>query len=269
MNQLVIIENQQAVTSSIQVAKSFEKQHAHVLRQIDELKKDVSNFGEIFFETEISDKYGRLRRAYLMNRDGFTLLAMGFTGTKALQFKLAYINAFKKMEEQFKQMSLPSYQISDPIARAQKWIEEQQQAQQVALEMEAAKPKLEYVDKVLQSDTLLTATQIAKEYGISAKHFNKVLHDLKFHYQMRGVWMPYQKYAGEDYTKIITTTIETEYGIKTRHMSKWTEKGRQFVYELFKENGIYPVHQTEEDDYDYEIDDYDYEDVDNLKHTEQ
>lgn len=99
MNQLVIMHNQQAVTSSLQVAETFEKQHKHVLRDIDEFKKDVPNFGLMFFETTEPDSYGRERRVYFMNRDGFTLLAMGFTGNKALQFKLKYIEAFNAMEK--------------------------------------------------------------------------------------------------------------------------------------------------------------------------
>lgn len=105
MNQLVIIENEQVVTSSTLLAENFEKEHKHVLRDIDSYKKDVPNFGQMFFETTEPDSYGRDRRIYLMNRDGFSLLAMGFTGQKALQFKLEYIQAFNQME---KQLSVPN-----------------------------------------------------------------------------------------------------------------------------------------------------------------
>lgn len=103
MNNLVIMKDKQAVTSSLQVAEIFEKQHGHILRDIENLKKDVSNFGEMFLEGNEPDSYGRDRKIYYMNRDGFTLLAMGFTGNKALQFKLKYIEAFNQMEEHIKQ----------------------------------------------------------------------------------------------------------------------------------------------------------------------
>ncbi|ANU13495.1 putative phage-encoded protein [Planococcus halocryophilus Or1] len=99
MKNLLFMHNQQAVTSSSSIAETFNKQHAHILRDVDVLKKDVSNFGEMFFETIEPDSYGRNRRIYLMNRNGFTLLAMGFTGSKALHFKLEYINAFNEMEK--------------------------------------------------------------------------------------------------------------------------------------------------------------------------
>lgn len=102
MNNLVIMKDQQAVTTSLQVAEVFGKNHQHVLRDIDSLK-DVSNFGQMFSEGSEPDSYGRDRRIYFMNRDGFTLLAMGFTGKKALGFKLKYIEAFNKMEETIKE----------------------------------------------------------------------------------------------------------------------------------------------------------------------
>ncbi len=66
------------------------------------LGKDLPNFGEMFFDTEIPDSYGRPQRAYLMNRDGFTLLAMGFTGKEALEWKIKYINAFNAMEQELR-----------------------------------------------------------------------------------------------------------------------------------------------------------------------
>ena len=102
MNELVIMKGQQAVTTSLQVAEVFGKNHQHVLRDIDSLK-DVSNFGQIFSKGSEPDSYGRDRRVYFMNRDGFTLLAMGFTGKKALEFKLKYIEAFNQMEKTIKE----------------------------------------------------------------------------------------------------------------------------------------------------------------------
>lgn len=98
MTNLIIMHDQKAVTSSVNVAESFGKQHKHVLRDIDLYKEDVPNFGQMFFETTEPDSYNRDRKVYLMNRDGFSLLAMGFTGKEALQFKLEYIQAFNEFE---------------------------------------------------------------------------------------------------------------------------------------------------------------------------
>lgn len=103
MTNLVIMKDQQAVTTSLQVAESFGKRHDHILRGLDGIEKDVPNFGEMFVVGTELDSYGRSRRVIYMNRDGFTLLAMGFTGKAALQFKLKYIDAFNKMEDHIKQ----------------------------------------------------------------------------------------------------------------------------------------------------------------------
>lgn len=108
MDELVIMKSEQALTTSLKVAETFEKRHDHVIRDIDNIKKDVPNFGEMFQEATVKDSYGRDQRVYYMNRDGFTLLAMGYTGKKALEFKLKYIEAFNKMEKIIReQQALP------------------------------------------------------------------------------------------------------------------------------------------------------------------
>ncbi|KIL45011.1 Rha family transcriptional regulator [Jeotgalibacillus soli] len=84
---LVIMQDQQAVTSTTTLALSFNKEHRNVMRDIENLKKDVLNFEQMFFETTEPDSYNRSRKVYLMNRDGFTLLAMGFTGSKTDKIK--------------------------------------------------------------------------------------------------------------------------------------------------------------------------------------
>lgn len=103
MENLVIMKDRQAVTTSLQVAEGFEKEHKNILRDVESLKKDVLNFEQMFSEGNEPDSYGRDRKVFYMNRDGFTLLAMGFTGKTALQFKLKYIDAFNKMEARIKQ----------------------------------------------------------------------------------------------------------------------------------------------------------------------
>lgn len=100
MNDIILsMQNGEPVVSSRQIAENFDKNHRDVLRAVDNLKEDVRNFAQMFFESTEPDSYGREQRAYLMNRDGFTLLAMGFTGKAALEWKLKYIAAFNEMEK--------------------------------------------------------------------------------------------------------------------------------------------------------------------------
>lgn len=101
MKQLVEIRNNQIVVSSRDVAVNFGKEHKHVLDNIRQILV-AENSATKFFE-ESSHKYrGREFPEYLMNRDGFSLLVMGFTGAKALQWKIKYINAFNEMEAKLK-----------------------------------------------------------------------------------------------------------------------------------------------------------------------
>lgn len=107
------IKNQQARVSSRDVAKIFEKTHNKVLRDIRELNVpedfNVSNFGQV----EYKDKKGEKRPEYLITRDGFTVLVMGYTGEKAMKFKLAYIEAFNKMEQFIKSRSIARMEYAD------------------------------------------------------------------------------------------------------------------------------------------------------------
>lgn len=113
MNELVIMHNKQAVTTSLRVAEVFGKDHKHVLETISNLAAEKS--AAKFFAEATYDNRGKQYPMYYMNRDGFTLLAMGFTGKKALQFKIKYIQAFNSMEATLNR--LPAGKL-DPVAQA-------------------------------------------------------------------------------------------------------------------------------------------------------
>lgn len=114
---LVIMRNRQAVTTSLQVAKVFDKKHKHVIEAINNKINSAENsaqYKNMFVEGTYTDASGKANKMYYMNRDGFTFIAFGFTGAKADQFKLKYIDAFNQMEKQLQQqkpLSLPE-QIS-------------------------------------------------------------------------------------------------------------------------------------------------------------
>ena len=101
MNELVYLKNEQALTDSLTVAEMFGKEHAKVMRSIDNLVETLAKNGErsMFILTRRKADDGQFHRMYLMNRDGFSLLVMGFTGKKALEWKLKYITAFNQMEK--------------------------------------------------------------------------------------------------------------------------------------------------------------------------
>lgn len=107
MENLVEVKNNQVVTSSRQVAQSFNKQHRHIIRDIKNLLEGMSKIGhtpQMFFLTSYTNEQnGQTYPEYYMNRDGFSLLVMGFTGQKAIEWKIKYIQAFNQMEQALKE----------------------------------------------------------------------------------------------------------------------------------------------------------------------
>lgn len=107
MNELVIMKSKQALTTSLKVAETFSKEHKVVMRAIKNLAAQNCTVEKMFVESTYVDSRGHEQPMYYMNRDGFTLLAMGFTGKDAMKFKLEYIEAFNKMEQVIKEQALP------------------------------------------------------------------------------------------------------------------------------------------------------------------
>lgn len=108
-------------------------------------------------------------------------------------------------------------------------------------------PKASYYDLILQCKDLLSMTEIAKDYGKSAKGMNKILHELGVQYNQGGVWFLYAKYQDKGYTQTKTQNYNRPDGTQgSRVHTYWTQKGRLFLYGLLKENAILPMIESEE-----------------------
>ena len=106
MTSLVVMRGNQAMTTSVQISEVFGKQHSHVIEAIENKIQSVENsidYKSMFKEGTYRDKRNRIQKQYLLNRDGFTFIAFGFTGSEADKFKLDFIKAFNKMEQSIKQ----------------------------------------------------------------------------------------------------------------------------------------------------------------------
>ena len=104
------------------------------------------------------------------------------------------------------------------------------------------KPKADYTDIILQSKSLVTVTQIAKDYGMSGTAMNEMLHHYGVQYKQSGQWLLYSKYHNNGFTHSETVTITHSDGRTGTVMNtKWTQKGRLFIYDLLKSYGILPV----------------------------
>lgn len=157
MKNLVQIKNKEVVTTSRQVADVFEKRHSDVLRIIETktLNLPTQKCVDLFKESLYQDIQGKDRKEYLLTRDGFSFIVMGFTGRKADEWKLKYIQAFNQMEEMIKEQSLPKLdskfllQLSEEMAKKEKEIEEM-------------KPKALFAEAVETSQTSILIGEMAK-----------------------------------------------------------------------------------------------------------
>ena len=132
-------------------------------------------------------------------------------------------------------------------------LEQQERLEVLALEnaikdqqIAELKPKADYMDMILKNKSLLTITQIAKDYGMSGNAMNKILRQLGVQYKQSGQWFLYSKYHHLGYTSSETVDIVRSDGKRDVKMNtKWTLKGRIFLYKLLKEEGVLPMIEKE------------------------
>lgn len=235
MNNLVIMHNRQAVTTSLKVAEVFDKNHRDVLKAIRELlegMRKTSQTPAMFAEgTYTNDQNGQQYPMYYMNRDGFSLLAMGFTGKKAMQFKLQYIDAFNSMETQI----TTGYEIPGSYAEALRLAAKQ--AEQIDL----MKPKALFADAVSTSHTTILIGELAKlmrQNGVDIGQ-NRLFDWLRQHNYLskrRGNdWNnPTQRSLDMGLFKVKESTINQPDGSTTiKKTTKVTGKGQQYFINLF------------------------------------
>lgn len=146
-----------------------------------------------------------------------------------------------------------SYMIEDPVERAKAWIKEREEKE--ALQIASVekdkligelKPRADYAETILKNKGLVTVTQIAKDYGMSAQVMNDLLRKLKVQYKQGNQWFLYRKYDAKGYVHSETYSITKSNGMVGVTMNtKWTQKGRMFIYELLKCEGIVPIIEQE------------------------
>lgn len=152
------------VCTSLDVAETFEKEHRHVLEDIRRISESLSTaeMSALFYEGEYKASNGKKNPMYYMNRDGFTLLAMGYTGEKAMRFKLAYINQFNQMEELLKGKLIEREKgivVRQAFTKALKESGEDERMHNHAYSL--------YTDLVYKAVFGKNAKQLREEYGIT------------------------------------------------------------------------------------------------------
>ena len=213
-----------AVVSSRDIARVFEKNHQHVMRDIRNIIENdaqwgASNFGQSSYMNEQS----KSQPEYLISRDGFTLLVMGYNGEKAMRFKKAYIAAFNEME---RRLAPQNYKEALLALVAAEEAREAIESQNKVLQLTAAKYEG-------QTDTvgLYKIGEIAEQLGISARRLNEFLKDCRIQYKPNGspTWRLYSEYLNENIALPRIVTLENGYDLP---ILLWTAKGRDFIFDL-------------------------------------
>lgn len=126
----------------------------------------------------------------------------------------------------------------------QKASEEHEQRLIAEQKVNEYEPKASYYDTILQNSSLVTITQIAKDYGLSAVAMNKKLHELGVQFKQGKTWFLYAKYQKNGWTH--SKTVPIKHGKGTAMQTEWTQKGRIGIYQILKENGILPLIERED-----------------------
>ena len=222
------------------VAEWIEYDLSSVNKMLDKIDEDEKLVGTLF-------RSGQNREVWFLTENGLYEVLMQSRKPLAKEFK-------KKVKEILKSIRKHGlYAIDDllnnpdmAIAALQKLKEERRlrlQAQEEIAQknqiIQELQPKATYYDLVLQNKSLVAISVIAKDYGMSAKKLNKILHELKIQFKQGNTWLLYQKYAGKGYTQSKTHTIDADY---SKMHTYWTQKGRLFLYDLLKnKKGILPL----------------------------
>lgn len=241
MNDIILsMQNGEPVVSSRQIAESFEKRHDHVMRDIEDIMKGLPKNGDtpMFYKTEyVHEQNGQSYPMYLMNRDGFTLLAMGFNGKAALEWKLKYIAAFNEMEKKLaeKPQLTRSQLLATALIAAHEELEEKDK------QIETMKPKALFADAVSASKKSILVGELAKllsQNGINIGQNRLFDWMRKNGYLIKNPKrsdynLPTQRSMEKGLFEIKETTIQHSDHVSINRTPKVTGKGQVYFVNLF------------------------------------
>ncbi|AQR95521.1 phage antirepressor KilAC domain-containing protein [Clostridium saccharoperbutylacetonicum] len=252
MNNLSILTNQSTIKSTelVDIINEFRRaeEDENILQHKDFMKKvrkEIETLKNLnlggqgnFSQSYYINSQNKKQPCFELNRDG--MLQMLNSESTYVRYKtIEYIN---KLEEKIK---LPAT-YKEALIQLVQAEEEKEQLQLEKLKIEEEKkinePKIHYHDWILNSPSLIPITAIAKDYGMTAELMNKTLKDLKVQFKMGEQWILYRKYDSEGYTSTKPLVIKHKTKpTEVKNQTQWTQKGKEFIYNLLKEQGILPL----------------------------
>lgn len=241
MNEIVYSKNNQAITNSLIVAEKFNKDHRHVLDAIRDLQRGCAeNSADPMFQetTYVNEQNKQSYPMFIMNRDGFTLLAMGFTGDKALSFKIEYIKAFNKMEAYIKgNQNLPKT-FAEALRLA---ADQQEKIEMQKKQLEEQAPKVDFFDSVAESKHAIEMKAVANTLNFVKVGRNKLFQILRDNKILQQNNLPYQRYVDCHYFRTIEQQYTKDGEVKISIKTLVYQKGVNYIKELLKKLGYKQV----------------------------
>ena len=228
--------------TSLDIAEITGKRHADVMRdvrkEIDELGREIGQ--RIFAQSSYINRQNKEQPCYSFGKDGAMQLALKYDA----KTRYRVIKRIEELENDNKKQLPTTYK--EALLHLVEQVEENERLQTNNLMLEQQvnelKPKADYTDRILQNKGLVTISQIAKDYGMSGQAMNSLLHGLGIQYKQSDQWLLYAKYHDKGYTHSETFDITRKDGTPdVRLNTKWTQKGRLFLYEKLKKNNILPM----------------------------
>ena len=229
--------------SSREIAEITGKQHKHVLRDIRNMepaweKVNGSKFGLV----EYLDEKGEKRPEYQLNKEESLYVATKYNDETRAKLIMRWKQLEVENMELKSKLNSKTYTIPEDYAEALlRIVDHVRTEKELTNKIKEDAPKVEYYTKVMASTDTVTATTIAKDYGMTAAKFNALLHNLGVQFKQDGQWVLYHKYQNKGYTKSETIPIQRFPGVLGSATStKWTQIGREFLYHFLKDNNIIP-----------------------------
>ncbi|PKN41344.1 MAG: transcriptional regulator [Deltaproteobacteria bacterium HGW-Deltaproteobacteria-18] len=224
LSNIVINHNDVPMTTSLKVAEVFGKRHDHVLRDIENLiERGVPNFGETSYT---HSQNGQSYRMYLMDRKGFTLLAMGFTGDAALQWKSKYIDQFDKMEQHIRG-NMPKFAVPQTMIEAMELaLTTMKENEKLHAQNAIMAPKADVYDAIV-ADKMMKVHQFARSLnGTNSRQTKWDLWRAGYLYRQRSGYRVYSKYRDKYFMeKIDPSTGKTDIYV--------TDAGKREIAKLY------------------------------------
>jgi Rha family phage regulatory protein len=244
------------VIDSREVAEMMGRTHSDIMKMIQGSGKNLGiipiltkgNFHVVdyFIESSYRDAKGEERKCYLCTKMGCEMLGNKQQGEKGILFTAKYVERFNEYEKRLKNIGnsldtlkgLALLKIAEGKSAEERVSGATEYASLVSKplidKIEEDKPKVTYYDDVLDTKSSMTTTQVAKSFGMTSHKLNTYLSDKGIQFKKSGMWNLYKEYDGKGYTEVRTYVNKKKE--TTSHYLVWTEKGKEFIYNLLLED---------------------------------